>query len=366
MRNILHHSSIVGLMAITVMANANNTTMEMVPISTVTNGNNAAAGSKALSVINEQRANCGLGKLHYDPNLFDVVFRHANYLEHIQSRAAGVPMDLHGENVVKGYESLTGKNNPYFAGEDFTARVIARRYMNAGNGGSENVIQEVVFNRDGNVLSPVSEGEFFGNVLLSAPYHMQTLVATNRNLAAASFITYTPYNVDKNAQKGYSMVLATSATKSAAEKPFKEIFTYPCEGTKNTVTALYEELPSPVKGTGRDLQTDPVGQPIYIDVPTANSIKINNVSVYDVKRKMNIPTQLIDYDNDPHKKTKYEMPKNKVFILPLTDSIIGCPNRAIKKCGLNQHTQYRVSFDISINGEKPFNHSFKFTTGYAN
>ena len=181
-------------------------------------------------------------------------------------------------------------------------------------------------------------------------------------------VTYKPHDKNSTNNQGYVLVSHASATKTTVDKTFSGIFTYPCQDVTDTVTALYNETPNPLKGTGRNLRTDPIGQPIYIGMPSAEKIKVSNIRVQDVQRNITVPIQLLDFDNDPYLNTTYALPENEAFILPLTDALKSCETGTNKggNCGLYGNSQYRVSFDVLVDNKSLKSKSFTFTTGDVN
>ena len=117
-------------------------------------------------------------------------------------------------------------------------------------------------------------------------------------------VAYKPYNKDTRNNQGYVLVSNAAATADTVDANYAGVLTYPCQGITGTVTALYNETPDPVKHTGRDLSTDPIGQPIYIKVAAADTIQIINIRFYDELRRTAIPTQVLDYQSDP---TQYRL-----------------------------------------------------------
>ena len=89
------------------------------------------------------------------------------------------------------------------------------------------------------------------------------------------------------------------------------------------------------------------------------------MSFYDVARNIEVPTQLLDADQDPYKDTIYQLPANEAFILPLTDALKSCEHKlnTNANCGLYSNSQYRVSFEVMIDNKAVINKSFTFTTG---
>lgn len=372
MASISIKTSLVGTIALIGSLSAHSASLgsinsPTVNITAVDDKEHYNAGMASSKVINDHRQLCGLGGLSYDRELYAISSNHAKYINHLQKRINVSNIDTHYQQKLKGYESFTGNANPYFTGVGFTDRVIAARYQNAIYGGSENIMQEEISSKDGLVPSTISVAKDFAHGLLAAPYHMQSLMEPSRDLIGTSFNTYTPVqNNHTKPKKGYSLVSAVSSTKSGSKKSINGLFTYPCEGVTETFTALYNESPSPVAGTGRDLRIDPIGQPIYINIPSANVIKVSNIRMRDVMRNEYIPTEILDYRSDPHKDTEYELPKSKAFILPITDNLMSCKAGKYTNCGLNSNTQYHVSFDVLVDDKTLIKHSFKFKTGSNN
>lgn len=164
------------------------------------------------------------------------------------------------------------------------------------------------------------------------------------------------------------MVSHASATQATKDNTVSGIFTYPCQDVTGTVTALYNETPDPVKYTGRNLRVDPIGQPVYISMPSASKIKVSNVKFHDVQRNIDVPIQLLDFDNDPYVNTNYELPANEAFILPITDALKSCEKGTKKggNCGLYGNGEYKVSFDILVDGANLETKQFTFKIGRVN
>jgi hypothetical protein len=125
-----------------------------------------------------------------------------------------------------------------------------------------------------------------------------------------------------------------------------------------------------VKHTGRDLRINPIGQPIYINVPSAETIEVSNVKFYDAQRNIEVPIELLDYRQDPYKNTVYALPANEAFILPMTDDLKSCEiarrQDQSQQCGLYGNTEYRVSYEVLIDNKILQQQSFSFTTGEVN
>lgn len=338
---------------------------EEVQADKVPNTQIATASLLASNLISTQRQACGLGGLQHDEELAKISNNHAQYLAHLYSNA-NISINSHREAGYVGYESVSGSGNPYFTGLTAKDRIIAAGYKIEYDM-AENISESTKFNLGGLITSPETAAKGFVSGLLSAPYHLQSLMEPARKLTGTSFFAYLPHNGNPKMQKGYVLVNTAANGPASDASLVKGVFTYPCEGVVGTSTALWNESPNPVQGTGRNLATDPIGQPIYIYDPSATSIKVSNIKVRDVVRKIDVPVSLLDYSSDPHIGTAAELPKNKAFILPLTDSLETC-NKGynVKNCGLYGNSEYQVSFDILSDNKTLASKSFKFKTGNTN
>lgn len=337
---------------------------------TVATENNPQAALSANNQFSLARTSCGLSGLSVDTALDDVAIKHANYIKYVFANSTPTSFNAHIEKEVSDIASVTGPNNPYFGGLDFSDRLLNATYRNAQYGATENIAQSVYFNSAGSFLKADVVAVSMAKSLLAAPYHLRSLMLPSSSLIGTGMVTYKPHNKSVTTNQGYVLVSHASATQATRDTTVSGVFTYPCEGVTGTVTALYNESPSPVKGTGRDLRTNPIGQPVYISMPSASKIKVSNIKFRDTQRNMNVPIQLIDFDNDPYVNTNYALPANEAFILPLTDALKSCEvNRAAnqsQQCGLYGNTKYQVSFDILVDNKNLESKSFTFTTGKVN
>lgn len=332
--------------------------------------NNAQA---ALSVNNQfslARTSCGLSGLSVDTALDDIAIRHANYIKYVFANSTPTSFNAHVENKINDIASVTGSSNPFFGGLEFSDRLSNANYPNAQYGATENIAQSVYYSSAGNFLSTDEVVTSMAKSLLAAPYHLRSLMLPPSSLVGTGMVTYKPHGKSVNNNRGYVLVSHASATQTTKDKTVSGVFTYPCQDVTGTVTALYDETPNPVKGTGRNLRTDPIGQPIYVSMPSADKIKVSNIKFRDTQRNTNVPIQLIDFDNDPYINTNYALPANEAFILPLTDALKSCEVKRSadqsQQCGLYGNTKYQVSFDILVDDKNLENKSFTFTTGEVN
>lgn len=332
--------------------------------------NNPQAALSANNQFSLARTSCGLSGLSVDTALDDIAIKHANYIKYVFANSTPTSFNAHVENKISDIASLTGSNNPFFGGLDFSDRLLNAKYSNAQYGATENIAQSVYFNSAGSFLKTDVVATSMAKSLLAAPYHLRSLMLPTSSAVGSGMVLYKPDAKNPALNQGYVLVSHASATQATKDTTVSGVFTYPCQGVTDTVTALYSESPNPVKGTGRDLHTDPIGQPVYVSMPSANKIKVSNIKFRDTQRNTNVPIQLIDFDNDPYVNTNYALPANEAFILPLTDALKSCEvNRAAnqsQQCGLYGNTKYQVSFDILVDDKNLESKSFTFTTGKVN
>ena len=341
---------------------------ETIPISTIGNKNHPTASIAGMNLISLERQACGLGGLSYDNDLERLSVQHAQYIQHIFSNANVSSFNAHSQQPLVGLEKTTGINNPYYSGVNFKDRLIAANYPNSSYIAGENISHRTAYSSTGLSLSPDTHAIDMARGLLSAPYHMRTLVNPNMNSTGAGLVTYTPFEKDANTSKGYLFVTSIAGSMTTPKDIANKIITYPCAASIGVKTGLFNESPNPVQGTNRNLATDPIGHPVHIRLADAKTIKVSNVEIIDVKRNINIPINMIDTDNDPHKGTSYQLPANEAFILPITDHLKSCEvgNRKGQNCGLYGNSDYQVSFDILIDNKNLETRAFTFKTGPVN
>lgn len=340
-----------------------------VAMSSIKNANHADAALAGSNVISLERQGCGLGGLQYDEALAAISNKHAQYNQYVFSHASLLGVNEHNEDTLTGYEHITGARNPFFSGRTFADRIDAAQYSNQSYTAAENIARKTYFATDGMILDPVTSSVHMARTLLAAPYHLKQLVNPVMTKTGSALVAHTPYNTNPDTNKGYIFVNTSASPNNTAYTAEKGIFTYPCEGTSGTNTALYNESPNPVKGTGRDLRINPIGQPIYVSMPSAKTIKVSQVKVYDAARQLSVPIDLLDRDRDPYAGTNYQIAANEAFILPLPDNFKTCEQGSIrqgKECGLHGNTTYQVSFDVLVDNKDTISKSFHFTTGDVN
>lgn len=362
--------------------NTTNTNKPLTPILGVSEASQLIDKSASLAVLNEwnmRRMQCGIKAVKPQDNLQDASNQHAAYLAYLYANAQiqGYGYNSHGEHEDRNYIHVTGKKNPYYRGIQPSDRAKSAGYLSLML--TENLSQGWSYSSLGHFQENTDRAVYMLNNLLAAPYHLAGLMDSRWTQGAASLITYTPYKTDSKKNRGHILETMAGIHRDDANHHTTiqgingdGIITYPCEGVTNTQTALYSESPNPFQGT-RDLRINPIGQPIWINHPTANNIVVTNVKFFDTQRKISLKTHELTKDNDPNKRLR----ANEMFIIPLTDDIArnSCDANKLKlfrdsfkanSCGLYPNTKYQVSFDISVDGKPKMSHSFTFSTGKTN
>ena len=334
------------------------------------NSNDEQAALNANNEFSLARTSCGLSGLSVDSALDSIAIQHARYIKYAFANSSPTVFNAHYENKIENIAHVTGDNNPYFGGFSFSDRLLNANYLNAKYGAAENIAQSIYYSSAGNLVSSDVVAGLMAKSLLAAPYHLRSLMIPSSSLTGTGMVTYKPHGSDTANNQGYVLVNHASATKATKDRTVAGVFTYPCQGVTGTVTALYNETPDPVKHTGRDLRLNPIGQPIYVNVPSAKTISISNVKFHDTQRNIDVPIELLDYRQDPYKNTPNALPANEAFILPTTDNLKSCNikrnNNQSQQCGLYGNTKYQVSFDVLVDNQRLEQQSFAFTTGKVN
>lgn len=325
---------------------------------------------QAVSVIeelNQRRQACGFGGLQKNENLMALSEHHAQYLQHVFVQAGSLPSQYspHSEQSVPELAEVTGQQNPYYMGDDLAARLQTANYPYREHRVGESLSIRLLYESKGigEVNTDNITSEMLGS-LLAAPYHLATLMSPTFNQNGTSVISFVPHKQDNNKARGFVLV-STNGASSNLPLP-DQLLTYPCEGSRDTARMLDNESPNPVQGLGRDLRTDPVGQPLYITYPAAKKIQVSHINFIEVASQQKIPTYLLDANTDPHNHTTAQLPANSAFIIPLTDSFNNCTatkHSGHNNCGLNANTRYRVSFTVQVDDGSTLQRSIDFMTG---
>ncbi|MBC7618201.1 MAG: hypothetical protein H7293_04285, partial [Candidatus Saccharibacteria bacterium] len=181
-------------------------------VTSVTPSSYTGQAAIAFAVWDAERSQCGFGLLAQNPALDGAATAHASY------------------SVISGtvaHEEISGQ--PGFTGETPASRIAAKAYA-----GSVSTVSEVMTGVNGAVLS--SAGNYAIRTLLSAPYHLQAMVDSYRDIGMAfgSGAVGSPFVGDLGYQTAASPQLMAGS----------DVKTYPCDGSTGVFPELRSETPN--------------------------------------------------------------------------------------------------------------------------
>lgn len=287
-----------------------------------------AAERQVFEMLNAERLHCGFGGLNQQHMLDQASQNHAFYL-------------LYNNLIDSGHDELS-QLAPYFTGAGIPERVSKVGYVYSA------LSEELVTARSQQSLSEFAE---YGlRSLMMAPYHMAGLFAGYREVGISVNNSGTVQGRTP-ALSAMTLTLGRTRTGISSEvqqRPDGQVLTYPCQGVTNTHTALFNESPNPF--VGRDLLSQPVGQPVLLQVNDQMVLRVQQVSYREALTQVALPTQTLTSQSGP--------------ALIKGHQAIVVPMQALKA-----HTDYQVHLSglvVSTAGSKPFETQFTFTTGSSN
>ena len=283
-----------------------------------------AAGSEelaAFNLLNAERARCGFGKMAQSVQLDKAARAHNDY-QIIN-------------NTLSHYENFE-KFPTGFTGETSSERVDAAGYKDAGDVIDDFAYQETVVDKAG-------FGQIGMHTLLSAPYHMSSLLRGNRDVGVSvrASTDTTPQGVSP------AVFLHVNAAYKINTGPqliaAGDVATYPCAGSTGINSNLSDETPNPVPG--RNLQTNPIGSPVYVLLRQGNLLTITSAKMVETSTNTAIVLRApVTRDNDPN----FRFNSNEGYVAP--------------DAPLKPMTQHTVEIKGTNNGVA-FVSQFQFTTG---
>lgn len=298
-----------------------------VAVATYTLGSEELA---AFTMLNEQRASCGFGKLAQNAQL--------------DATARGMA-DWIAYNKIPGHIQAVG--TPLFTGVTAEDRAVAAGYNPRG---SFTMQDESTFNMGTFGNDKAGFGAQSVRRLLNAPYHAVGLLDGYREVGISIRNAFDAGAPDAGvANEGRkSMVinparLLTSGSQLAA-LGMSDVLTYPCNGTTNVEPGLYNERPNPVPG--RDLLNNPLGTSVQIAIKEGHTLTISSASMRVTGTGAAVALRTpITSANDPH---VYGFASHRGYI--------------IADAPLAENTSYSVEIVGTNNGAR-FTRNFNFTTG---
>ncbi|WP_227428893.1 CAP domain-containing protein [Psychrobacter sp. I-STPA6b] len=307
-----------------------------------------------LSVYNQlnlRRQACGFGGLLPNQELEKAASNHANYLLYM-----GQHSDVYQGHSEYKVDSYSGIDNPYYTGNQLSERVqtgsnigkkalaVNYNYRQVGEDISAFYIPHTYFESQNDINIALDSL----NGLLAAPYHLASMVSPNFTEVGISYgrikrpgVKDYGHNFTFQIYQSVLEVMLGRAMGTPSHKSNSSVLNYPCsEMSYTTEYELTNESPNPF-GDKRDLEKEPIGQPIYI--LGNGSIRVSNYKMVDAA---NQPLSLLKLTstNDPQKILK----DNQVFLIPLKP--------------LQPDQMYTVTYDVSVNGAKATHKVVTFKT----
>lgn len=276
----------------------------------------------AYNTLNTARASCGFGFVQQNSTLDTAALNHVTWMV---------------QNPPNGHSETAGTNG--FTGATPGDRITAAGYV--WRAYAEVLTYSTATPKAGYGLSTT-------RALLSAPYHMAGIMFVNREIGLSLKTGGgTGSGADLTWPGGTSRVyfvadFAASSSMAPQLQAASEVLTYPCQGTDNTAYALRNESPNPI--LPKDLATNPIGQPVFIQVLAGRTLVIASSSITKASDTTAVLTTTLTAATDPN----FELTANQAFIMPSSP--------------LAANTQYRVTIQGTNNGT-PFTKDFTFTTG---
>ncbi|WP_146039598.1 MULTISPECIES: CAP domain-containing protein [unclassified Variovorax] len=209
----------------------------------------------AFTRLNAERLKCGFGLLQQNQQLDVAAAGHANYL--LRNNMAG-----HFQNPA----------DSFFTGNNALDRALAAGYS-----------PKLVLDDNSDVTGTGANlitGRGIESVrsLLSAPYHALSLLSSELDIGISIMSSDTTGTTGTHGPRSISQFNLALAQGAFSQKPNSAaVQTYPCDGTVGTAHTLRNESPNPIPG--RDLNVNPIGQPIIVVVRPGQGIAISSATM---------------------------------------------------------------------------------------
>lgn len=295
-----------------------NAIVESVP---PTNYNPLSENLIAFNLLNAERSNCGFGKLAQNSALDSAAQAHSIW-------ALRYGFVGHGEDpaLVSG-----------FTGQQPFDRATSFGYP------SESTIGEDQTSTAG--ISDISgRGAHSIRSLLSAPYHLQSLVAGFRDIGVSIVSSTEVSGKTNDFPRTFENFNLGFTERSGSQEPGPDVvLSYPCEGTTGAAYRVTTEAPNPVPG--RDLGANPIGPGIVFTVKSGQVLELSSAVLVTANGNTSVPLRpTMTKSSDPNGL----LGGHQAILIP--DS------------ALQRNTQYRVTVSGKNSGTS-FYRSFVFTTG---
>jgi uncharacterized protein YkwD len=285
-----------------------------------------AAGSEELAAFNQinlARSTCGFGTLRQNTLIDTATENHAVWMAANSNIAHNETPNTTGFTAVDSFARLT---------------YVGYKWQSAGE-----VLSGI------HSIAKSGYGAYGTRLLLSAPYHLMGLMQGNREIGITvktSGPTGSGADIVYPGAAPTTFLVADMGSDSTylyQTQGTSDVLTYPCQGITNTATKLENESPNPI--ANRDLATNPVGQPVFVQVAMGQTLSITTASIVTTVGSNPVAiAKTLTASND--------------------DNRIIRPNQAIliPDAPLAANTEYTVTIQGTNNGAM-FLKSFTFTTG---
>lgn len=273
----------------------------------------------AFDYLNVQRVACGFGSLDQSVLIDAAAQAHSNYLKI--------------NNLVTGhYEDKTRFPNG-FTGVNSQTRIMSAGYSTADGAGSE----VIGFSAPPYFGTSIGRAEIMN--LFLAPYHGNGMLQGDRDVG----IGFNPDTLEMIVDFAFSNARPKQLLRSDV------VATYPCNGTTGVLSKSYaDENPTPI--TGRNLQTNPIGHPIYLKVRDGQILNLSSFDLRKVGSSSSTTTVLVNKGNA---NANLILDNSSVIIIPTTP--------------LDPNTTYSFAANgtnTTADGKsQPLNVNFTFSTG---
>jgi uncharacterized protein YkwD len=297
----------------TTAATANDTTLQtQVAAATYARG---TVQRDAFDYLNAQRQICGFGLLQQTASIDTAAQAHADYLltNHLQ---------------------ITHYEDRIAFPDGFTGVLPADRLAAAGYAAAPGAGSEVIGDPNASYGSTVGQAGVMD--LFLAPYHGYAMLRSDRDVGIgfATNESRSPMVID----------FGWTAQRPNQMLPASQVVTYPCEGITGVLSqSHHDENPTPLPG--RNLQTDPIGHPVYLKVRDGNTLVLTSYALRQVGTGISLSLQLLDQAHDP---ASLFTDRSSAALIPLVP--------------LAKNASYLFSAAGTNNGN-PFSMSFTFGTG---
>lgn len=262
----------------------------------------------AYDYLNAQRLHCGFGLLQQDSKLDVAAQGHANYLT--------------VNNLLPGHYQDQTRFPLGFTGNTINDRTTAAGYMATFG-------DEVIAGAEMKYGSSLGQSGIMD--LFTTPYHGNGLLYANRDIG----IGFGKYMV---------VEFGTTTARPKQQIPANQVLTYPCEGTTGVLSKSYvDENPAPI--AGRNLQSNPIGHPIYVKVSEGNTLVLSSYILRKTGTSVDLALQLLNKATDT---TKTITDDATAIVMPLAP--------------LERNASYLFAASGTNNGN-PISVTFTFTTG---